>query len=118
MTTILIADDASLARLHTKEILAEAGYEVIEAENGRQACDAYSRKRPEGVLMDIAMPEMDGIEALSFILRHDPGARVAMVSGQGHHPTVLKALRLGARDFIVKPYNAERLLAAVTKLLS
>lgn len=118
MTTILIADDASLARLHTREILVEAGYEVLEAENGRQACDVYSRNRPEGVLMDIAMPEMDGVEALSLILRHDPGARVAMVSGQAHHPTVLHALRLGARDFIVKPYNAERLLSAVTNLLS
>ena len=117
MTTILIADDAAFMRLRTVQLLADAGYETVEARDGRDAIARYLSERPDAVLMDVTMPEIDGVEALEQIRREDPKARVAMVSAIGQETTVVRALRLGALDYIVKPYRPERVLATVKRLL-
>jgi two-component system chemotaxis response regulator CheY len=117
MARILVADDAAFVRGRVRKVLTDAGHGVIEAENGRVAVELYRREQPDAVLMDVTMPEMDGIEALEEIRQHDPRARIAMVTGVGQGETVRKALRLGARDFVIKPFRSERILDAVEKLL-
>lgn len=116
MVTILVADDAAFMRGRLSKILADAGYTVLQAENGQEAVRLYREHRPDGVLMDIAMPEMDGLAALKHIRLIDPAARVAMVSALGQQQVVLDAVKSGARDFLVKPFEGDRILAAVTKL--
>jgi two-component system chemotaxis response regulator CheY len=118
MAKILIVDDAAFMRLRAAKLLTEAGYTVIEAENGRLAVEAYTRDRPDCVLMDITMPEMDGIEALTEIRRVDPTARVAMLTAMGQQSIVMDAIKRGARDFVVKPFSPDRVLGAVSKLLA
>ncbi len=118
MAKILIVDDAAFMRLRAAKLLADAGHEVLEAENGRVAVDVYSRERPDAVLMDITMPEMDGLEALAAIRQSDPTARVAMLTAMGQQSIVMDAIKLGARDFVVKPFAPDRVLGAVTKLLA
>lgn len=118
MTKILIVDDAAFMRLRAAKLLTEAGYTVIEAENGRLAVEAYTRERPDCVLMDITMPEMDGIEALTEIRKVDPTARVAMLTAMGQQSIVMDAIKRGARDFVVKPFAPDRVLGAVSKLLA
>jgi len=116
MAIILVVDDAAFMRMRMSKILSEAGYEVIQAENGRDAVEKYTENRPNAVLMDITMPEMDGLTALKEIRRFDPNARVAMVTALGQQQIVLEAVKSGARDFLVKPCEGERVLAAVSKL--
>ncbi|MFN8618203.1 MAG: response regulator [Dehalococcoidia bacterium] len=116
MTTILVVDDAAFMRMRMSKILSEAGYEVIQAENGLEAVQKYKASRPDAVLMDITMPEMDGLTALREIRAHDPQARVAMVTALGQQQIVLAAVKSGARDFLVKPCEGDRVLAAVSKL--
>ncbi len=116
MATILVVDDAAFMRMRMSKILAEAGHEVIQAENGRDAVEKYTANQPDAVLMDITMPEMDGLTALKEIRRFDPDARVAMVTALGQQQIVLEAVKSGARDFLVKPCEGERVLAAVAKL--
>jgi two-component system chemotaxis response regulator CheY len=118
MPTILVVDDAAFMRLRAVKLLVAAGYSVIEAENGRLAVEVYHRERPDAVLMDITMPEMDGLEALTEIRRIDPTARVAMLTAMGQQAIVMDAIKRGARDFVVKPFAPDRVLGAVTKLLS
>jgi two-component system chemotaxis response regulator CheY len=118
MPKILVVDDAAFMRLRAVKLLVEAGYVVVEAENGRLAVDAYARERPDAVLMDITMPEMDGLEALAEIRKIDPAARVAMLTAMGQQSIVMDAIKRGARDFVVKPFAPDRVLGAVTKLLS
>ena len=118
MAKILIVDDAAFMRLRAAKLLKEAGYTVLEAENGRVAVDTYARERPDAVLMDITMPEMDGIEALTEIRKIDPAARVAMLTAMGQQSIVMDAIKRGARDFVVKPFAPDRVLGAVTKLLA
>jgi two-component system chemotaxis response regulator CheY len=118
MPKILVVDDAAFMRLRAVKLLVEAGYVVVEAENGRLAVDAYARERPDAVLMDITMPEMDGLEALAEIRKIDPTARVAMLTAMGQQSIVMDAIKRGARDFVVKPFAPDRVLGAVTKLLS
>ena len=117
MPKILVVDDAAFMRLRTAQVLADAGYETLEARDGRDAITVYMRERPDAVLMDITMPEMDGVDALERIRRQDPNARVAMVSAIGQETMVVRALRLGALDYIVKPYRPERVLATVKRML-
>ena len=114
---ILVVDDAAFMRLRAAKLLAEAGHEVIEAENGRLAVETYLRERPDCVLMDITMPEMDGLEALAQIRLQDPQARVAMLTALGQQSIVMDAIKRGARDFVVKPFAPGRVLAAVNRLL-
>ncbi|MGB4862482.1 MAG: response regulator [Tepidiformaceae bacterium] len=116
MATILVVDDAAFMRMRMSKILAEAGYDVIQAENGLEAVEKYKSSSPDAVLMDITMPEMDGLSALKEIRAHDPAARVAMVTALGQQQIVLEAVKSGAKDFLVKPCDGDRVLAAVSKL--
>lgn len=116
MATILVVDDAAFMRMRMSKILTEAGYTVIQAENGRDALEKYQASSPDAVLMDITMPEMDGLTALKEIRTIDPSARVAMVTALGQQQIVLEAVKNGAKDFLVKPCEGDRVLAAVSKL--
>ena len=115
---ILICDDAAFMRMMIKDILTKNGYNVVgEAENGVKAIDAYQEHNPDLVLMDITMPEMDGIDALKGIREKDPNACVIMCSAMGQQAMVIEAIQSGAKDFIVKPFQAERVLEAVKKVI-
>lgn len=118
MAKILVVDDAAFMRLRAVKLLSEAGHTVLEAENGRVAVDIYTRERPDAVLMDITMPEMDGLDALSAIRAVDPAARVAMLTAMGQQATVMDAIKRGARDFVIKPFAPDRVVGAVNKLLT
>ena len=101
-----------------KDILSKNGYNVAgEAENGKIAVDKYNEVKPDLVLMDITMPEMDGIQALKAIKGNDPSAQVIMCSAMGQQAMVIEAIQSGAKDFIVKPFQADRVLEAVKKVL-
>ncbi len=115
---ILIVDDAAFMRMMIKDILSKNGYNVAgEAENGKIAVDKYNEVKPDLVLMDITMPEMDGIQALKAIKGNDPNAQVIMCSAMGQQAMVIEAIQSGAKDFIVKPFQADRVLEAVKKVL-
>jgi two-component system chemotaxis response regulator CheY len=105
-------------RMMIKDILTKNGYTVVgEAENGKIAVDKYGETKPDLVLMDITMPDMDGIQALKAIRESDPGAKVIMCSAMGQQAMVIEAIQSGAKDFIVKPFQAERVLEAVKKVI-
>jgi two-component system chemotaxis response regulator CheY len=118
MAKILIVDDAEFLRMRISKMLIGDGYEVVEAENGAVAVEKYKEIKPDVVLMDITMPEMDGLTALKQIRAYDPKARVVMLTALGQESVVLEAIKSGARDFVVKPFERERVLNAITKLLS
>lgn len=117
MATILIVDDSDFMRVRTRQLLAGEGYSVVEASNGQEAVDKYREHRPDLVMMDITMPIMDGLTAVREIRKLDPQARVVMVSALGQQATVIEAIKAGAKDFIVKPFQPERVLATVRKVL-
>ena len=115
---ILICDDAAFMRMMIKDILTKDGYNIAgEAENGVKAVEKYSETKPDLVLMDITMPEMDGIQALKKIKEADANACVIMCSAMGQQAMVIEAIQSGAKDFIVKPFQAERVLEAVKKVV-
>ena len=115
---ILICDDAAFMRMMIKDILTKNGYNVAgEAENGAKAVEKYNELKPDLVLMDITMPEMDGIQALKNIKASDAGAQVIMCSAMGQQAMVIEAIHAGAKDFIVKPFQADRVLEAVKKVV-
>ncbi len=118
MAKILLVDDAAFMRMRCAKVLKEDGHEVIEAENGLDALRKYQQHHPDAVFMDITMPEMDGLTALKEIRKLDPNARVAMVTAMGQQATVLDALKSGARDFVVKPFQPDRVLGALKKLMA
>jgi two-component system chemotaxis response regulator CheY len=118
MPKVLIVDDAQFMRMRCAKLLEKNGFEVVEAENGRLAVEVYQQTKPDAVLMDITMPEMDGLAALKEIRQLDPQARVAMLSALGQQGVVIEAIKAGARDFIVKPFEQDRVLDALHKLLS
>lgn len=116
---VLIVDDAAFMRMMLKDILTKNGFEVVgEAENGQIAIEKYKELRPDLVTMDITMPELDGISAVKTIKSLDANARVVMCSAMGQQAMVIDAIQAGARDFIVKPFQAERVLEAVKKALA
>ncbi len=117
MATLLVVDDAAFMRMRCSKLLTESGYQVIEAENGVQAVQQYQTHHPDAVLLDITMPEMDGLTALREIRKLDPNAKVAMVTAMGQQSTVMEALKAGARDFVLKPFQSDRVLATVKKLV-
>ncbi|HEY8477823.1 MAG TPA: response regulator [Chloroflexota bacterium] len=117
MARVLVVDDAAFMRMRCAKLLRDNGYEVEEAANGLEAIERYKATRPDAVLLDITMPEMDGLTALKEIRQIDPSARVAMVTAMGQQGIVVEALKSGARDFILKPFQPERLLDALQKLL-
>ena len=115
---ILISDDAAFMRMMIKDILTKNGYNVVgEAENGAKAVEKYNELKPDLVLMDITMPEMDGIAALKAIKSTDPNATVIMCSAMGQQAMVIEAIQSGAKDFIVKPFQADRVIEAVKKVI-
>ena len=115
---ILICDDAAFMRMMIKDILSKNGYNVAgEAENGAKAVEKYAELKPDLVLMDITMPEMDGIQALKKIKESDPSALVIMCSAMGQQAMVIESIQSGAKDFIVKPFQADRVLEAIKKVI-
>ena len=115
---ILIVDDAAFMRMMIKDILTKNDYEVVgEAENGLKAVEKYKELGPDLVLMDITMPELDGIQAVKQIKEFDPDAKVVMCSAMGQQAMVIESIQAGAKDFIVKPFQAERVIEAIQKVL-
>ena len=115
---ILVVDDAAFMRMMLKDILTKSGFEIAgEAENGLRAIECYKEVSPDLVLMDITMPELDGIGAVKQIKAEDPNAKIIMCSAMGQQAMVLESIQAGARDFIVKPFQADRIVEAVKKCL-
>ncbi|MGM0507858.1 MAG: response regulator [Fusobacteriota bacterium] len=115
---VLIVDDAAFMRMMIKNILTKAGYEVVgEAENGDEGVAKWKELDPDLVTMDITMPEKDGIAAVKEILDQDPDAKVVMCSAMGQQAMVIDAIQAGAKDFIVKPFQPDRVLEAVSKVI-
>ena len=116
--TVMLVDDATFMRMMLKDILSNNGYQVIgEAENGMVAVDKYSELKPDITIMDITMPEMDGLQAVKEIRSKDPQARIIMCSAMGQQTMVIEAIQSGAKDFVVKPFQPDRVLEAVGKAL-
>lgn len=116
---ILVVDDASFMRMMIKDILTKNGFEVLgEAENGLKAVEKYKELNPDLVIMDITMPEMDGIQAVKEIKKINSDAKIVMCSAMGQQAMVIEAIQAGAKDFIVKPFQADRVVDAVKKVLS
>lgn len=115
---ILICDDAAFMRMVIKDILTQNGYNVIgEAEDGISAVKKYNEMKPDLVLMDITMPELNGIQALKKIMEGNPKALVVMCSALGQDAVVIESIQAGAKDFIVKPFETDRILEAVKRAL-
>ena len=115
---ILIVDDAAFMRMMVKDILTKNGYDVVgEAENGEIAIEKYKELNPDLVTMDITMPEMDGISAVKEIKKINPKAKIIMCSAMGQQAMVVDAIQAGAKDFIVKPFQPDRVIEAVSKAL-
>jgi len=116
---VLIVDDADFMRMMIKDILIKNGYEIAaEATDGNSALQKYKEVAPDLVTMDITMPEMDGVDTVKAIIEFDPDAKIIMVSAIGQQAIVIDAIQAGAKDFIVKPFLPERVLEAITKVLS
>ena len=114
---ILIVDDAAFMRMILKDIITKAGYELAgEAQNGQEAIDKYKELKSDFVTMDITMPVMDGIQAIKQIKTIDPNSRVIVCSAMGQQAMVIEAIQSGARDFIVKPFQPNRVIEAIQKL--
>ena len=119
MARVLIVDDAAFMRMMIKDILEKNGFEVIgEANNGLKAVEFYKKEKPDIVTMDITMPDMDGIGAVKEIKAFDPNAKVIMCSVMGQQGMVMDAIRAGAKDFIVKPFQADRVKKKKKKALA
>lgn len=115
---VLVVDDASFMRMMIKDILTKNGYNVVgEAENGAMAIPKFKECNPDLVTMDITMPELDGIQALKAIRAEAPDAKVVMCSAMGQQEMVIEAIQAGAKDFIVKPFQPDRVIEAVRKAI-
>ena len=115
---ILIVDDAAFMRMMIKDILTKNGYNVVgEAENGIKAVEKFNECKPDLILMDITMPEKDGIQALKDIKAIDPKAQIIMCSAMGQQAMVIESIQAGAKDFIVKPFQPDRVIEAVKKVV-
>lgn len=118
MARILICDDAAFMRMTLMKILEGAGHNVVaQAGNGEEAIQRYKEYHPDIVLMDITMPDMDGITATRGIRTIDPSATIIMVSAMGQQEKVFEAIGAGARDFIVKPFEASRIIQCIEKYI-
>ncbi|ENH98228.1 response regulator receiver protein [Gracilibacillus halophilus YIM-C55.5] len=116
--SVLIVDDAAFMRMMIKDILTKNGYEVVgEAQDGVEAVDKYKESEPDLVTMDITMPEKDGLEALKEILEINSDAKVIMCSAMGQQAMVIDAIQAGAKDFIVKPFQGDRVIEAISKVI-
>jgi two-component system, chemotaxis family, chemotaxis protein CheY len=118
MARVLVVDDAAFMRKRVTDALTGGGHEIVgEAGNGAEAVARYQELRPDVMTLDITMPEKDGITALKEIIAVDPGAKVIMCSALGQESKVLESIKLGAKDFVVKPFQADRVLGAVEKAI-
>ncbi|MDT3698745.1 MAG: response regulator [Thermincola sp.] len=117
MPKVLLVDDAAFMRMRCAKLLTENGYSVDEAENGQEAVDKYIAIKPDLVLMDITMPVMDGLTAVAEIKKVDPDAKIVMCSALGQQNTVMSAIKAGAKDFIVKPYQPEKILTTIKRFI-
>lgn len=118
MAKILLVDDAAFMRMMVKDTLTKAGYtDLYEAADGLQAVETYNDIKPDLVLMDITMPNMDGLEALKAIKSKDPNANIVMCSAMGQESMVIDAIKSGAKDFIVKPFKPDRILKTVSSIV-
>ncbi|MBL4952917.1 response regulator [Neobacillus sp. OS1-32] len=118
MARVLIVDDAAFMRMMLKDILTKNGFEVVgEAVNGLDAIEKFTEVQPDIVTMDITMPEMDGITAVKKIRAINPQAKIIMCSAMGQQPMVLEAIQSGAKDFIVKPFQADRVIESISKVV-
>lgn len=118
MAKIMIVDDAAFMRMVIKGMVTEGGHEVVgEATNGAEAIQKYSALNPDLVTMDITMPEMDGIQALKGIRQIDPKAKIIMCSAMGQQSLVVEAISAGAKDFLVKPFQKEKVNEAIAKVM-
>jgi len=116
---ILVVDDLAFIKLIIRDTLEKHGFEVCgEASNGFEAIELYHRLKPDIVLMDITMPRMDGIQALAKIMESDKNAKVIMCSALGQQKLIIQAIRIGAKDFIVKPFKPDRIVGAIKKTLN
>jgi two-component system chemotaxis response regulator CheY len=119
MARVLVVDDAAFMRKMVSDVLVGGGHEVVgEAGDGAAAVAQYRELRPEVTTLDITMPEMDGLSALREIIALDPSARIVMCSALGQESKVLEAIKLGAKDFVVKPFQPDRVIEAVGKALA
>ena len=118
MAKILIADDALFMRMTLGDILKSANYEVCEAKNGAEMLVVYEREQPDLVMLDITMPEMDGLTALRELKKKYPKAKVIMCSAMGQQVMVMDAIRSGAYDFIVKPFERSKVMDSIKKVLA
>lgn len=118
MYKILLVDDAGFMRMMIKNNLTKAGYtSFVEGEDGQRAIELYQQEKPDLVIMDITMPNVNGIQALAEIKKLDPSAKVVMCSAMGQESMVMDAISLGAMDFIVKPFKQDRIVQTVSKIL-
>lgn len=114
--TVLITDDTAFMRMTLKNVIQKNGFDVIgEAADGEEAVSRYKELKPDLVTMDITMPKMDGITAIKEIMKHDSNAKIIVCSAMGQKPMVIEALNAGAKDFLVKPFDAERVIEALHK---
>jgi len=119
MARVLVVDDAAFMRKMVTDALTGGGHEVVgEAGNGAEAVARFQELRPDVMTLDITMPEKDGIAALKEIVALDPGAKVVMCSALGQESKVLESIKLGAKDFVVKPFQPDRVLGAIEKALA
>lgn len=118
MAKIMLVDDAAFMRMMIKKALTASGYDdFVEAQDGAEAVQKYGEEKPDMVIMDITMPNMDGLQALKTIRGTDPNAKIVMCTAMGQEGMVVDAIKSGAKDFIVKPFNAERIVQTVNTIL-
>jgi len=119
MANVLVVDDAAFMRLTIKKILEENGHAMVgEASNGKEAVMQYEMLKPDVVILDITMPDMNGVQALNKIKEMDPDVKVIICSAMGNQQMIAQTIEGGAKDFVVKPFEPERLVAAVNKVMS
>ncbi|MBM7580263.1 response regulator [Jeotgalibacillus terrae] len=119
MTKVLVVDDAKFMRMTLKNVLENSAFEVVgEAENGEEAVEKYKSLNPDLVTMDITMPVLDGISAAKKILKEDPRATIIMCSAMGQQKMVIEAIEAGAKDFIVKPFDSNRVVESLSRVIN
>lgn len=116
MKKILVVDDAAFMRQVLKTHFNKSGFHVVEAANGLEAIDMYKQEKPDIVTLDVTMPELDGIGALREIMKFDEQAKVCMITAMGQQSLILESVKLGAKDFIVKPFDADDLIEKIKRL--
>lgn len=118
MAKIMVVDDAAFMRMKVSKLLLELGHQVVEVDNGRSALEKYKLEKPDIVLMDITMPEMDGITAVKELKLINPDVKIAMLSAMGQQQMVIEAVKAGAKDFVLKPFQTEKLISVIKRLLN